>query len=85
MARSSTLGAGTSLALTQCVALQAVDYRLWALQRLYERGEDRYVQLLWPSFGVVHDLDDTRSNRYGVYYTKGKPLSAAAVKGLPGI
>ena len=34
----------------------------WALQRLYERREDRYVELLWPSFGVVHDLDDTRHN-----------------------
>ena len=34
---------------------------------------------------VVHDLDDTRQTRYGAYYTQRKPLSLAALKGLPGI
>ena len=47
--------------------LQAVDYFLWSLQRFYERKEDRYLNLLWPSFKLVHDLDDTRENPYGVY------------------
>lgn len=65
--------------------LQVVDYFLWALQRLYERHEDRYVELLWPAFRLVHDLDDTREKTYGVYYTQKKPLSLAAFKGLPGI
>ena len=40
--------------------LQAVDYFLWALQRLYERREDRYVEMLWPAYRLVNDLDDTR-------------------------
>lgn len=40
--------------------LQAVDYFIWALQRLYERGEDRYVEYLWWAFRLVHDIDDTR-------------------------
>ena len=65
--------------------LQAADYFLWALQRLYERGEDRYVDLLWPAFRLVHDLDDTRQARYGVYYSQKKPLSLAALEGSSGI
>jgi len=28
-------------------ALQAVDYFLWALQRRYTNGEDRYLRFLW--------------------------------------
>ena len=65
--------------------LPAVDYLLWALQRLYERSEDRYVELLWPAFRLVHDLDDTRQARYGVYYSQKKPLKLAALEDLPGI
>jgi len=68
-----------------CAGLQAVDYFLWALQRLYERREDRYVELLWPAFRLVHDLDDTRQARYGVYYSQKKPLSLAALENVPGI
>jgi len=68
----------------QCVALQAADYFLWAVQRVYERREQRYVELLAASISLVHDLDDTRQNRYGQYYTKRKPLTAAALRGLPG-
>ena len=59
--------------------LQVADYFLWALQRLYERGEDRYVAYLWPQFHLVQDVDDTRQTRYGVYYTQKKPLTAAAL------
>lgn len=65
--------------------LQATDYFLWALQRFYERGEDRFLGYLWPSFRLVRDLDDTRQNRYGEYYTQKKPLTLAAIKKLPGI
>ena len=65
--------------------LQAADYFLWALQRLYERREARYVELLWPAFRLVHDLDDTRGKMYGVYYTQKKPLTLAALEGQPGI
>jgi len=65
--------------------LQVADYLLWALQRLYERHEDRYVALLWPAFSLVHDLDDTRFKQYGAYYTQKKPLTIAALGDLPGI
>lgn len=70
----------------ECPGLQVVDYFLWALQRLYERREDRYVELLWSKFRLVHDIDDTREARYGVYYTQTKPLTSAALEKIaPGI
>ena len=65
--------------------LQAVDYFLWALQRLYERREDRYIQFVWQKIRLVHDLDDTRADKYGVFYTQKKPLTIAALQDLPGI
>jgi hypothetical protein len=57
-------------------ALQAADYFLWALQRHYERGESRFVQLIWPKIGVVQAVDETTVAPYGAYYTKKKPLVA---------
>ncbi len=64
----------------ESAGLQAVDYFLWSLQRLYERREDRFLNLLWPAVRLVRDLDDTRTNKYGEYYTQKKPLSLAALK-----
>ena len=60
--------------------MQAANYFSWALQRLYERGEDRYVQYLWDAFGLVHDIDDTRQAPYGVYYNKKNVLTSEALK-----
>jgi len=62
----------------QSSGLQAVDYFLWALQRLYERREERYWQFVSPSASLVHDVDDTRNHDYGEYYTKKNPLRLAA-------
>jgi hypothetical protein len=59
--------------------LQVVDYFLWAVQRAYERGEDRYVQLLWPQVHCIWDCDDKREDSEGVRYTEEKPLSAACI------
>lgn len=61
-------------------ALQAVDYFLWAVQRLFEKGEERYVEMLWRSISLVIDMDDTRYAAYGTYYDKNKPLSFAAIQ-----
>ncbi|MGO8745311.1 MAG: hypothetical protein ACLQNE_04925 [Thermoguttaceae bacterium] len=63
-----------------CSGLQVVDYFLWALQRSYERGEERYLNLVWPKTVVVHDMDDTRAAMHGVFYTKSKPLTQEARK-----
>ena len=56
--------------------LQAADYFLWALQRLYERNEDRYWRYVWPSVRLVHDVDDVRRDWQGEYYTQRNPLTA---------
>jgi len=63
--------------------LQAADYFLWALQRFYERSEDRFLNFLWQAFRLVHD-DDNRRTKYGEYYTQKKPLTLAALKNCAG-
>jgi len=65
--------------------LQAVDYFLWALQRVYVRGEDRYLRYIWDSVGLIHDVDDRRETGYGAYYNEKRPLTAAAIKRNHGI
>lgn len=66
----------------QYPGLQAVDYFLWALQRLYELREERFLGSLWPAFRLVHDVDDTRKAPYGAFYTQKKPLTLAALQGI---
>ena len=81
---SADIEVSSALSCTQG-GLQAVDYFLWALQRLYERGEDRYINLVWPRCRLVRDIDDTRKAKYGTYYTKKAPPSAALLSNHPGI
>lgn len=64
------------------VELQVADYYLWAVQRAYEKGEDRYLQLVWPQVHCVWDCDDAREDKDGVRYTKEKPLDAACIQQL---
>lgn len=63
----------------EAAGLQVADYLLWAVQRLYERREERYVDLVRPALRWIHDVDDTRTAQYGVYYTRKKPLTLAAL------
>ena len=65
--------------------LQAVDYFLRALQRFYERGEDRYLELLWPAIRLVHDVDDVREGTGGTEYTQKRPLTLAVLKEKSGV
>jgi hypothetical protein len=60
--------------------LQAVDYFLWAVQRLYEHNEERFISLLWPACRLVMDIDDTRYASYGTYYDKKRPLTYEAIE-----
>jgi len=60
--------------------LQVVDYVLWALQRLYEKQEDRYFNYLSEKFVRIIDLDDKRKKDYGVYYDKRNPLTVEKIK-----
>jgi hypothetical protein len=64
----------------ESVGLQAADYFLWALQRAYERGESRYIEYLRNLCSLVHDVDDTRGAKYGVYYSRKRPLTLAAIQ-----
>jgi hypothetical protein len=74
-----------SAAPTNHGGLQAADCFLWALQRLYERGEDRFIRTLWPRCRLIRDIDDTREADYGKYYNKKTPLDAALLNDHPGI
>lgn len=75
---------GSTPAIDAC--LQAADYLSWALQRLYERQEDRYWDFIWPKVSLVYDIDDVQRNDYGEYYSQRMPLSLAEVrKRVPGI
>jgi len=65
----------------ECDGVQVADYLLWALQRLYERHEERFLHFIWDRVTLVHDVDDTRRAPWGMYYTKKKPLSLAALVG----
>lgn len=67
----------------ETVCLQAVDYFLWAVQRFYEARrhpttgeeirEDRFLKMLWPQIGEIHDLDF--GHAYGKYFTAQRPLT----------
>jgi hypothetical protein len=66
--------------------LQAADYVVWALQRLYERKEARYWDFVWPKVSLVYDIDDVRNHPYGEYFTHRNPLTLEALaKRTPGI
>lgn len=58
--------------------LQIVDYFCWALQRLYERGENQYWKRLWDAGKVrcVVDLDDVTVRwPQGQIYSQSNPLT----------
>lgn len=65
---------------SQFAGLQVADYFLWAIQRLFERGEDRYFKLLEEQFRLVMDLDDMRRRPYGEWYGSSNPLSLEKLK-----
>jgi len=58
----------------QSTCLQIADYMLWALQRCYEKGEDRFLRALWPKISLIHDVDDPNGKRYGTFFTRKSPL-----------
>jgi hypothetical protein len=64
--------------------LQIVDYYLWAMQRLYERHEDRFFNLLSKQFRLIIDLDDKRNHPYGEYYSDANPLTVQKIRSFQG-
>lgn len=65
----------------QSAGLQVADYCLWALQRLFTKGEDRFLSLIWPKVALIVDADDISEKAYGTYHTRKRPpLSAESKK-----
>lgn len=85
---SSALRGGTAVHSafpSQSAGLQACDYLLWALQRFYERGEDRYLTAMWPCFARVLDLDVPTAAGMGcevVEFDEKHPLTLASRAGV---
>jgi len=69
---------------SQYSGLQVIDYYLWALQRLFERREDRFFHLLEPGYRLIMDLDDTRIKPYGQWYSDSNPLELKKIKPVVG-
>ena len=68
--------------------LQACDYLLWALQRFYERTEERYLHAMLPKFVRVLDLDapapktKRRPVLGGVEFNEKHPLTLESRAGV---
>lgn len=69
---------------SESAGLQAVDYFLWALQRLYERGEDRFFAPLIRHYRLIMDLDDARRRTHGEWYSDSNPLTVEKLKLVTG-
>ncbi len=61
-----------------------IDYYLWALQRMYERGEARFFELLRPAYRLIMDLDDDRHKPYGEWYSDQNPLTLEKIMPVAG-
>jgi hypothetical protein len=55
-------------------ALQAADYMIWALQRYYRVGEERFIAAMWEKVGDIHAVDVLDESPNGSHYGKKKPL-----------
>lgn len=60
--------------------LQAVDYHLWALQRMYERGEAVHFEKVRDAYRLVMDLDDKRYAPYGEWYNEQNRIQPGKIK-----
>jgi hypothetical protein len=60
--------------------LQIVDYYLWALQRLYEVGEERFFASVARDYRLIMDIDDTRRKPYGEWYSDSNPLTLEKIQ-----
>ena len=72
----------------ESAGLQACEYLLWALQRFYERNEERFLYAMWPKFARVLDLDapapKTRGKLVlgGVEFNERHPLTLESRAGV---
>jgi len=67
---------------SESAGLQVVDYYLWAIQRMFERREDRFFNLLQSDYRLIMDLDDRRRKSYGEWYDQSNCLTLEKMKAL---
>lgn len=60
--------------------LQVADYCIWALQRLLEREEDRFLSFLQNAFEIIIDVDNLDEGASGAIYTPKKLISLKDIK-----
>ncbi len=65
--------------------LAVVDYSLWAVQRVFERGETRFYNTIVNKIPLVIDLYDTANFKdWANYYTSKHPLTKDNLLNLDG-
>lgn len=60
--------------------LQVIDYYLWALQRMLERNEDRFFELVRPAFAAICDQDCRIRKPGGEWYSRAEPLTMEKIR-----
>jgi hypothetical protein len=65
--------------------LQATDYMLWALQRLYERKDSHFLEQMWSKCSLINDRHLPGRRQSGVYFTRKDPQSLASLLKSRGI
>jgi hypothetical protein len=64
--------------------LQVADYYLWAVQRMFEKGEVRFFNSVASSYRLILDLDDKRHSEQGAAYHAQNPLHIDKIKPVAG-
>lgn len=62
--------------------LQAADYLLWTIQRVYERGDYRHYNYIKEKISLVYDIFDSRGYKnkdHSLFYTQSNPLEAKKI------
>jgi hypothetical protein len=65
------------------MGLMKVEEPLWAVQRMFERGEDRFFLALKDDYRLIVDLDNTINQSHGEWYTNNNPLTLDKIKKPP--
>lgn len=59
--------------------LALIDYCLWTVQRVYEKGDDKYLTLLQPKIKLVLDVYDRSKREHPMSYTDRDRLTPQAI------
>ncbi len=69
---------------SEFAGLQIVDYYLWAVQRMFEREEERFFCSVASDYELILDLDDKRNREKGEIYSEHNPLEMEKIKPVAG-